>query len=424
LVSARHPAVDSVIFLGVGIQANQGRMEKTGPFYPDHGLERIVGYHDRQDRRFTEAAAAISADVGKPILTATELSMADPSNPAVVGCRESGKLCYVSANRAVIALSHLWEYARQPSAARSSLNSLPRRRLQWYVAAAGPRDRRRLRRLGGRASGEGAGGDRGARRPSPITSVLSARRVPELIAAPVADNRLIAHLTDLMSRSPESRVPHRRREWPHGVQRPPERPPDPGVDREAHDRASGRVGARSDTVLTTKAMSTAPPDNGQLTGDLSLVGGGDPLLMTDPYVQHFKHQPVTHTDLGTLADRIVAAGITHVTGNVVGDGLALRRATLPSAVAADSRVGGDRPTQRTHRERRPRGVPSDARCEDAEGEGGRRCRAARRRSAEAVVVLKGVVIDGAAATGRAPDGSTEDRPHRLATDQPDDQRDV
>jgi len=25
-------------------------------------------------------------------------------------------------------------------------------------------------------------------------------------------------------------------------------------------------------LLTTKAMSTAPPDNGQLTGDLSLVG--------------------------------------------------------------------------------------------------------------------------------------------------------
>jgi len=111
-IAARHPAVDSVIFLGVGIQANQGRMEKTGPFYPDHGLERIVGYHDRQDRRFTEAAAAISADVGKPILTATELSMGRSSNPAVVGCRESGKLCYVSANRAVIALSHLWEYAR------------------------------------------------------------------------------------------------------------------------------------------------------------------------------------------------------------------------------------------------------------------------------------------------------------------------
>lgn len=109
---ARHPDVDSVILLGMGIQGNQGRMEKDGPFYPEHGLERIVGYHERQDRRFAETAAAISAEVGKPVLMATELSIADPSNPAVAACRESGKLCYASANRAVIALSHLWQYAR------------------------------------------------------------------------------------------------------------------------------------------------------------------------------------------------------------------------------------------------------------------------------------------------------------------------
>ena len=32
----------------------------TGRFYPDHGLERIVAYHERQDARFAEAAAEIS----------------------------------------------------------------------------------------------------------------------------------------------------------------------------------------------------------------------------------------------------------------------------------------------------------------------------------------------------------------------------
>src|SRR4051794_18437860 len=111
-IAARHPAVDAVIFLGMGIQGNQGRMEKDGPFYPDHGLERIVSYHERQDRRFTETAAAISSDVGKPILTATELSMTDPQNPAVLGCRDSGRLCYASANRAATAIAHLWQHAR------------------------------------------------------------------------------------------------------------------------------------------------------------------------------------------------------------------------------------------------------------------------------------------------------------------------
>ena len=41
---ATHADVDAVIYLGLGIQANQGRMEAEGPFYPDHGLERIVAH--------------------------------------------------------------------------------------------------------------------------------------------------------------------------------------------------------------------------------------------------------------------------------------------------------------------------------------------------------------------------------------------
>jgi acetyltransferase len=111
-VAARHPEVDAVVFLGMGIQGNEGRMEQEGPFYPDHGLERIVAYHHRQDRRFTETAAALSKEIGKPILTATELAITDRDNPAVAGCRESGQLCYGSANRAVTALGHLWQYAK------------------------------------------------------------------------------------------------------------------------------------------------------------------------------------------------------------------------------------------------------------------------------------------------------------------------
>ncbi len=109
---ASHPDVDSVVFLGMGIQGNQGRMEKEGRFYPDHGLERIVGYHERQDRRFTTAAADLSRSLGKPILTATELAIADRDNAAVQGCRDAGVLCYASANRAVTALAHLWRHAR------------------------------------------------------------------------------------------------------------------------------------------------------------------------------------------------------------------------------------------------------------------------------------------------------------------------
>jgi acetyltransferase len=107
-----HPAVDAVVFLGIGIQSNTARLLRSGPFYPGHGLERIVEFHERQDRRFAEAAAAASASSGKPILTATELAVADPANPGPTAVRASGRLCYPSANRAVTALDHLWRYAR------------------------------------------------------------------------------------------------------------------------------------------------------------------------------------------------------------------------------------------------------------------------------------------------------------------------
>ena len=109
---ARHPSVDSIVYLGIGIQSNQAAMMKAGRFYPDHGLERIVEYHRRQDARFAQAAHDISVATGKPILTATELAVSDPSNSGPATVRETGRLCYPSANRAVTALEHLTRYAQ------------------------------------------------------------------------------------------------------------------------------------------------------------------------------------------------------------------------------------------------------------------------------------------------------------------------
>ncbi len=109
---ASHPEVDAVIQLGLGIQANQARLMRNGPFYPDHGIERIVAYHERQDARFAQAAADISEATGKPILLATELAVADPDNAGPATVRATGRLCYPSANRAVIALAHAWDHAR------------------------------------------------------------------------------------------------------------------------------------------------------------------------------------------------------------------------------------------------------------------------------------------------------------------------
>ena len=106
-----HPDVHAVIYLGLGIQSNEARLMREGGFHPAHGLGRIVAYHERQDQRFAEAADELSRRFDKPILTATELAVADPANPGPAAVRSTGRLCYASGSRAVTALQHLCRYA-------------------------------------------------------------------------------------------------------------------------------------------------------------------------------------------------------------------------------------------------------------------------------------------------------------------------
>lgn len=117
---AAHSAVDAIVYLGLGIQSNQARLMREGRFYPDHGIERIVAYHERQDERFAEAAHELSLRYDKPILTATELAVADPDNAGPRAVRATGRLCYASGNRAVTALAHMWQY--QQFRSRRGLN--------------------------------------------------------------------------------------------------------------------------------------------------------------------------------------------------------------------------------------------------------------------------------------------------------------
>ncbi len=77
-----------------------------------------------------------------------------------------------------------------------------------------------------------------------------------------------------------------------------------------------------DTRLTTTVAAAAEPVGGVVEGDLYLVGGGDPLLSSDWYpTSNLERYPVTSpTSLDSLANAVVAAGVTSVSGNIVGDG--------------------------------------------------------------------------------------------------------
>ena len=111
---AAHPQVDAIVYLGIGIQAAQAYAFKSGPFYPEHGLDRMVEFHERQDRRYALAAAEASERYAKPILVASDLVYTDRAygNAGPLGVRESGRVAYPSGHRAVRALAQLVRYAR------------------------------------------------------------------------------------------------------------------------------------------------------------------------------------------------------------------------------------------------------------------------------------------------------------------------
>lgn len=114
-----------------------------------------------------------------------------------------------------------------------------------------------------------------------------------------------------------------------------------------------------DYVYTTDVVAAAVPDGGVVVGDLYLVGGGDPLLSSDwyPTSNLERHSVVTPTSLDTLADRVVAAGVSQVSGRVVGDGsryddefyapgwgdgvAAVEGGPYDALIVNDSRVEGD-----------------------------------------------------------------------------------
>lgn len=73
----------------------------------------------------------------------------------------------------------------------------------------------------------------------------------------------------------------------------------------------------ADTRFVTRIVGTV--DNGIVGGDLTLVGGGDPLLVSREYLPTEKYPTTDPTYLDDLADKVKTAGVTAVSGSVVGD---------------------------------------------------------------------------------------------------------
>lgn len=155
--------------------------------------------------------------------------------------------------------------------------------------------------------------------PHLATPVVSARRVPTLVAAPVADRRLRADLAAWAMDAPapscalvadpdgEVVLAHR-----------PDEPVVPASTLKLLTAAAALAELGPDHRYRTRALAPAPVA-GAVVGDLFLVGGGDPILASADYASRFRRQPQVFTDLEDLAVAVAGAGITRIDGAVVGD---------------------------------------------------------------------------------------------------------
>lgn len=71
--------------------------------------------------------------------------------------------------------------------------------------------------------------------------------------------------------------------------------------------------------LTTRVVADKAPERGIVYGNLYLVGGGDPLLRTASYAAGLHPSQPLYTSIEQLAHQVRQAGVTEITGLVVGD---------------------------------------------------------------------------------------------------------
>jgi D-alanyl-D-alanine carboxypeptidase/D-alanyl-D-alanine-endopeptidase (penicillin-binding protein 4) len=153
------------------------------------------------------------------------------------------------------------------------------------------------------------------------TPVLSARRVPEAIAAPVADRRLAADLGAWLASSPEDTCLVVAIEGREPVAHNPTEPVT-GASTQKLLTATGLLLALGpDATVRTEVVAAAAPERGVLAGDLFLVGGGPADLGTPdwPLLSPGTRPRVVH-DIDGLVTAIADAGVTRIEGGVVGDG--------------------------------------------------------------------------------------------------------
>ncbi len=154
------------------------------------------------------------------------------------------------------------------------------------------------------------------------TPLLSARRVPGIVTGKLATASLLQGVQAVGAASPAPSCLLVTLDGASLYDLRADAPLIPASNQKLITAAAALELLGADHRFVTTAVASEPAVSGLVRGDLTLVGGGDPLLATQPYLDWLKASgkevAEPHTSFEALADRIVAAGVRTITGSVVG----------------------------------------------------------------------------------------------------------
>jgi D-alanyl-D-alanine carboxypeptidase/D-alanyl-D-alanine-endopeptidase (penicillin-binding protein 4) len=155
--------------------------------------------------------------------------------------------------------------------------------------------------------------------PAAATPVLSARRIPAVMAQGQVDDQLAADAGIIAGRLPATSCLRVDVGGHTLLSLRADQPFVPASNLKVLTALTALDLLGPDTTFRTEVRAGAPVERGVLKGDLYLVGGGDPLLATAEWVARSNSSADPRTSLEGFADAIAATGLKEVTGSIVGD---------------------------------------------------------------------------------------------------------
>jgi D-alanyl-D-alanine carboxypeptidase/D-alanyl-D-alanine-endopeptidase (penicillin-binding protein 4) len=152
---------------------------------------------------------------------------------------------------------------------------------------------------------------------SPNASLLNARRLPAILSTEIRIGGLVSSLTEKIKNFPDQSCLIVSVEGQRITSIKPNLSVIPASNMKLLTAVAAVEVLGPDFVFTTKLVGLNEAN--QIVGDLWLVGGGDPLLSTAGYPLTESYPTLYPTNIGSLIDALVTAGITEITGNIVGD---------------------------------------------------------------------------------------------------------